>query len=304
MHPMTKERTTSQQTSAGRAAAQVVVATPETPAGDKASRRGFHATSFTLKLAAIICMTCNHAVWILGPAIPLGLRYVLYAVGGATFPIMAFMLVEGFRHTSNLKRYAWRLLLWAVIAEVPFYLFLSEPESLYLGNVLFTLFMGLALLWTHRNSRSPAFWAMLVMVLGLSSLCDWGVIGPIIILTYYLTNAGPGPEGRRGILLTMLLPLLSNIANGVASGAEYLQAGYAFSTAVSAAMPSVLYGVVGVAIATALLLSYDGQLGRALAKGSSANRFNIHTLIKWGFYAYYPLHILVLGLIGTALGTI
>lgn len=252
--------------------------------------------AFTLKLAAIICMTCNHAVWIL-PGIPAWLAPVLYCVGGATFPIMGFMLVEGFRHTSNLKRYALRLLLWAVIAEVPFFLFLAEPAQLFVGNVLFTLFMGLALLWTRRTSRGPAFWALLVMVLMLSSFCDWGLVGPVVILAYYVLGAGPAPEGRRGTLITLLIPALYTVLNAVLLMGSYVAVGAGLTDALLVALPEAGYGIVGAAIAAVLLCNYNGTLGRPLAHGSSAHKFNANTLVKWGFYAYYPLHILVLGLI-------
>ena len=246
-------------------------------------------------------MTCNHAVWIIGSAIPRWLILPLYGLGGATFPIMAFMLVEGYRHTSNLKRYAGRLLLWACIAEVPFYLFLAEPESYFIFDVLFTLAMGLGLLWVRDHARRPLFWLAFVVAMALSMVCDWALVGPLVVVTYYLTNAGPAPEGRRGVLLTLIIPVgycvimaLSNFGQYVSMG---ISAGYAFSFVA----PELLYGLVGGGIAALLLCAYDGTLGSPLAKGSSANGFNANTLVKWGFYAYYPLHIAVLGLISLAL---
>ena len=263
--------------------------------------RKFTTTSFTLKLAAIICMTANHAVWILGDWMSRGVMYTLFCLGGATFPIMAFMLVEGYRHTSNIGRYAGRLALWAVIAEVPFYIFLGSPEDMLIGNVLFTLLMSLGLLWMREHSRGPAFWLSFAVVMVVSSICDWGMVGPLIVMTYYWLKAGPGKEGRRGILLTLLIPLAYTIINAAMFTGEYLQMGYPFWPVFVALLPNYLYGIVGSGIAAVLLCHYDGTLGRPLAKGSYKYKFNVHTLIKWGFYAYYPFHILVMGLIANAL---
>ena len=263
--------------------------------------RRFTTTSFALKLAAIICMTANHAVWILGDYMSQGVEYALFCLGGATFPIMAFMLVEGFRHTSNIKRYAGRLALWAAIAEVPFYIFLASPESFLYGNVLFTLLMSLGLLWMREHSRGPAFWLAFVLVMVASSFCDWGMVGPLIVMTYYWLKAGPQAGGRRGILLTLLIPLAYTVINSGVYTAEYLQMGYPLGPVIMAMLPNYLYGIVGSAIAAVLLCTYDGTLGRPLSHGSQKYRFNIHTLVKWGFYAYYPLHILILGLIAQAL---
>ena len=263
--------------------------------------RKWTTTSFALKLAAIICMTANHAVWILGDYMSRGVMYALFGLGGATFPIMAFMLVEGFRHTSNIRRYAGRLALWAVIAAVPFYIFLASPEDYLYGNVLFTLLLSLFLLWMRENSRGPAFWFSFVVVIVVSSFCDWGMIGPVIVMAYYWLKAGPGKECRRGILLTLLIPLAYTIINTSVYTVQYLQMGYPFWPVFVAMLPNYLYGIVGSAIAALLLCHYDGTLGRPLAKGSSANGFNLNTLVKWGFYAYYPLHILILGLIARAL---
>ena len=270
-------------------------------AATSASAPSGHVTAFALKLAAIICMTCNHAVWIIGDIIPTWLIYPLYCVGGATFPIMSFMLVEGFRHTSNLRRYALRLLLWAIVAEVPFFLYLAEPEAYFYGNVLFTLFLGLALLQTRRASRGPAFWVMLVCVILVSTFCDWGVVGPLIILSYYMLDAGPGKKGRRGILITLCIPAVYCTLNAAVYASRYMAFGIGFQRALLYVLPDILYGVVGACIAALLLCHYDGTLGRPLARGSAANKFNANTLVKWAFYAYYPLHIAVLGLIAGAL---
>ena len=52
-------------------------------------------SSFTLKVVAIVGMTFNHACYIFYPYLPAEALLLLFGFGGLTFPIMAFLLVEG-----------------------------------------------------------------------------------------------------------------------------------------------------------------------------------------------------------------
>ena len=72
----------------------------------------------------------------------------LTCVGRLAFPIFAFMAVEGYFHTHSFKKYILRLLLFAVLTEVPFDLAFNG-QVLYLGyqNVLWTLLAGALVCW-------------------------------------------------------------------------------------------------------------------------------------------------------------
>ena len=108
----------------------------------------------TLKIIALLCMLADHiGAVLLEPSIiaheasaPMLTAYVImrFLIGRAAFPIYCFLLVEGFIHTSDVKKYVVRLLLFAFISEPAFDLATSRNFfSLGHQNVFFTLFLGI-----------------------------------------------------------------------------------------------------------------------------------------------------------------
>ncbi|WP_165052709.1 MULTISPECIES: TraX family protein [unclassified Adlercreutzia] len=237
-------------------------------------------SAFTLKVAAIIGMTCNHVANVFSGAFAgydlwgAPALLILYALGGMTFPVMAFLVSEGYARTSNMRRYAKRLLAFALISQVPFSLLWGLE-----GNVMFTLLAGLGILYARDHCKSPgAFAACFCLALGISAFCDWPVIGPLMIFLFHELRS----QGARGIMLTMLVPFASTgipaLANILTGGAlpSYSLAG---TTALFTSWCELGYACVGILFAATFITRYQGRRGRPL---------------KWFFYAYYPAHLLVI----------
>lgn len=229
--------------------------------------RGSGVSSFLLKMIAIVSMTLNHTSIIFHDYLPQELNCVLIACGGLAFPIMAFLIGEGYRHTRDVRKYALNLFIFAILSQVPFSLFLSG--QVYQGNVLFTLLLGLLVLCLNDRVKNRVyFWLMFVGVVLLSFFLDWGVVGPIMVYLYATQTSK-----FNKFVLPVIIPILG-------MGVPQLVA--LFSLGIYEALGNLLYLLVGCGLTIPLLIAYKGK------RGPSA---------KYLFYAYYPAHILMLGLV-------
>lgn len=119
-----------------------------------------------------------------------GMDMILRMIGRIAFPIFCFLLVEGFLHTRNPKKYACRLLLFCFISEIPFDLALWGTWF-YAGyqNVYFTLFIGLLALMGMKKYQDST-WKPAVVVLACSIgafllKTDYGAFGVLLIVLLY-----------------------------------------------------------------------------------------------------------------------
>lgn len=122
---------------------------------------------------------------------------VFLVLGRLSFPLFCFLLVEGFIHTSNVKKYFLRLLIFALISEIPYDMtFQLSYFSIERQNVFFTLLIGLVVLIGLKKfeERTPR-----------NLLISLGIIGVGIFIAEFLqTDYG----GWIGILLISVLYIL------------------------------------------------------------------------------------------------
>lgn len=218
-----------------------------------------------LKLIAIIAMVIDHcAVVFLPESSPA--MWPLRMIGRMTAPIMCFLIAEGYHHTSNLKKYMGRLLFMAVVSHVPHNLCLGmDVFPLWKAtSVMLSLFCGLAALAVWKSRRIPARWQkvlLIVLCCLLAYSADWNYIAVLWILGFGVFHG----SFRKQLLtfccvavLYMMQPLVYNHC-----------------------LPSV--SRLGIFFVIPLLFFYNGQRG-----------LRHKQLIKWGFYWFYPLHLLIL----------
>ena len=145
----------------------------------------------TLHILAMAFMLMDHLWATLLPA-----QEWLTCVGRIAFPIFAFMAVEGYFHTHNLKKYLLRMLIFAVISEVPFDLMYGGTWFYPVHqNVIWTLMMGLAgihLMETVRKKKSTFVYILVSAIvvilgglLGTLSMVDYYGIGVLTVFIFY-----------------------------------------------------------------------------------------------------------------------
>ncbi len=103
---------------------------------------------FLIKIIAVITMFCDHIKY----AIPQTNNIVLIILGRIAFPLFCFALVEGYVHTSNKEKYIKRLLIFAIISQIPFMLFRSmiRPNEWKMLNVMVTMLFGFVRNYIYR----------------------------------------------------------------------------------------------------------------------------------------------------------
>ena len=125
-----------------------------------------------IKLLAIITMTFNHISHVLMTPGSI-LAEIFEDIGYFTAVTMCFFLAEGYRYTRSKKAYAQRLLIFALISQVPYVL----AVGFFQLNVLFTLFICFLIFCVMDSSLSDLRKKLLLTGLVLFTvICDWAVV--------------------------------------------------------------------------------------------------------------------------------
>ena len=225
-----------------------------------------------IKYIAITAMLLNHIANIF--LVPGTLWYeVLVDIGYFTAITMCYFLVEGFRYTHSRKQYALRLFGFGVVSQVPFSMAFAQNGILEFQdfNMMFTLFLCFCILLCIETIRNRFLRGVLIVLLVFGSLfCDWALLAPVFTLLF----AWAGGNRTRQKAAFGAAALLYGGMAGLGSGQVWEAVGCAVPILVSAFVILYLYN------------------GRRAARG--------RTFYKWFFYAFYPAHLLVLGLLRLA----
>lgn len=225
-------------------------------------------TSDLMKIIAVIAMTIDHIAWVYVPLNSV-LGQIMHILGRITAPVMCFLVAEGYYKTRNVKLYARRLGLFAVLSHIPYVYFETGSVNIFRSfpgtSIMFMLFLGLQALIvmdSGRYSRNAKNIIVFLLCL-LSMLGDWGGIGVVWIIIFGIYR------NRK-----------TQIQYFSISGAVMIILSIIFSLTNKAPWYGQLFQL-GIFLAVPLLYKYNG-----VRKGGNCSR--------WFYYIYYPAHMVLL----------
>lgn len=212
-----------------------------------------------LKIMACLLMLCDHIGLIL-----LNDNLIARSIGRMAFPIFAFLLVEGMKHTSDVRRYILRLLLFALVSEVPYDLAVFG-KAIYIQhqNIFFTLALGLFVIYCFedKGELNKWSWGILTMSLVVALVCgfDYNMAGILIIFSFYkLSPHNAGANTQERIRINVELTVVTILIDVLLIGTRQLYS---------------LFSLVPINL-------YNGKRGK--------------NQLKYVFYLFYPLHLIIL----------
>lgn len=211
-----------------------------------------------LKLIAMIAMTLDHVGLIFFPQ-----SVLLRLMGRLAFPIYAYMIGEGCRHTRSMGKYFGSVAAMALVCQMVFWF---AQGSLY-QSILVTFSLSIALCMLAKMARERG------------GVLSWVTFGAGVVAVLFLTNVLPyllpGTDyavdyGFWGALLPVGVYL-----------AKDRKTSLVYTTAFLALLALELWQGQWFALAAVPLLAlYNGRRGRLN--------------MKWLFYFYYPAHLALL----------
>lgn len=226
-----------------------------------------------LKVIAIIAMTIDHIADLLYPGMPNNIiTNILHIIGRLTAPIMFFFICEGFFYTKNLKKYITRLFAFALISHFAYcfsfginYIPFNTGEIFNQTSIMWTLawsVIALYIVYEKNNLKEWQKWLLVILIDVITFSADWSCIGVMIILSMYGNRENLEKQMKGMMFWTSIYALVSFI------------------------FVNKIYGIIQlfVILVYPLLRRYNGEKGKA-------------KWLKWFFYIYYPLHLVIIGVL-------
>jgi len=258
---------------------------------------------YQLKWIAMIGMALHHTLYPWQDVLPLALLIPMYAAGGLAFPILGYFIVEGYKHTSNLKRYMLRLAIFGAIA-IPFYML---ALGVFRFNIMFAIIVSLLCLALHdRIKFKPAFWLLFVLIsIPMALFFDWLFFGPIVVMLYRLIKNETARRLVPGVVAGLLWLALSAFAMwGLVQVTPYLYTdGAMMSAEFAREQRDMIYAMMGNTnvVISSLFFPLFCVAGAILIKNYNGERGK---RMKWLFYSFYPIHLAIIALLGLITGFI
>mgnify|MGYP001020083676 CR=1 FL=1 len=235
----------------------------------------------TLKLIAIVAMVIDHIAWAYVPTASL-LGQIMHIIGRLTAPIMCYFVAEGYYHTKNMKKYIGRMAIFAVISHFAFVLEQTgqfpivyrngqiDYSSTFYTSVIYTLLLGLITLivWNKNNWSKEMRVTVIILLCILGMFGDWYFISVLWIFFFGIYRENT----KKKFIAFSIIGLLVTVTPT------------AFALLEGKTIWWDMLCQFGIYLSIPLLMQYNGT------RGGTKN-------MKWLFYIFYPLHLIILGVI-------
>lgn len=181
-------------------------------------------------------------------------------IGNIAFPIFCFLLVEGFLHTHNLKKYIFKLGIFSIISEPIYDLsFAGKIFSVNQQNVLFTLLLGIITLVLIKKYKNNMVYAIIIAAISgfisyILHLDGW-YYGIALITVFYIFHDKQWIKYSLAIVVMYLCGL-----------------NYSIQALINPYFLSSVCSLIFISL-------YNGTRGMN---------------IKYLFYVFYPMHLIIL----------
>ena len=228
-----------------------------------------------LKIIAALSMLVDHIGLILFPG-----NIIFRIIGRIAFPIFAFMISEGCNHTRNKLKYFLSIFILSLLCQCAYFVF---EQTLYMG-VLVTFSLSILVIYSLDyfkemlyNNHCSVISTVLSAVLFLTS-----------VLTVYVLNVYFDIDyGFWGCMMPVFASAFRNTRNTSFMFFNKLDKNIVRVLVFSVAILVVSVKLGGIQayslLSVPFLMLYSGKRGKYK--------------MKWFFYVFYPLHLLVLHLI-------
>ncbi|GAA0076454.1 TraX family protein [Clostridium sp. CTA-5] len=269
----------------------------------KLFKEGFDG--FTIKILALILMTFDHIAYFMPNTMNVPIWF--HWIGRIVAPLFIFMVVEGFYHTRNRKKYIIRLYIWSIIMGLGNSLvqkIVPHPTGMPIINNMFaTLFLttlylqGIEFIKRFKSEKTSKH-----IVLGLSLIIIPSLLGIIVLFTLFVLPPSivqvvflliPTPflveGGIAWVALGVILYLCRDkkialtIAYTLFTLFIYVANAHGDYSLSNSFLSNYQWIMIG---ALPFMLLYNNQKGRGM---------------KYLFYLYYPLHVYILYILGILL---
>lgn len=287
------------------------------------SKKPFGISAFWLKIIATVFMTLDHIALLFidasGGVMPAS-YYALRAIGKMAFPIFAFLAVEGVYHTSSIKKYFLRIGVVALLMDlfgyiVSFTTKITIASNPLIGNAFSDIFLGVLTVYLLRKKNKYSLFAALPITYAILSnyvidvnygtlfKTDWGTFSIVLFVVFFLCRELTDYYLKSKAIKDNLsedtyLDLYGTKDRKIVESVGLFFVGLLFYLIYRLDYTSTFipneYVPVGTycVLAFVFILLYNGERGfRSKA-------------VQYAFYAYYPVHLIILGLISLSFGVL